>query len=67
MKMQIQSTALRLHLLMLVRDIVADTVAEKTQSSTIRFAQTGTVLHLASAVASDDSAMEAIELVFENN
>merc|ERR1719498_141977 len=41
--------------------IVKSTVAEKTQSSTIRFAQTGTVLHLADAVASSDSAMEAIE------
>merc|ERR1719515_689812 len=41
--------------------IVKSTVMEKTQSSTIRFAQTGTVLHLADAVASSDSAMEAIE------
>jgi len=41
--------------------IVKATVAEKTQSSTIRFAQTGTVVHLADAVASSDSAMEAIE------
>merc|ERR1719276_754051 len=41
--------------------IVKATVAEKTQSSTIRFAQTGTVLHLADAVVSSDSAMEAIE------
>jgi len=41
--------------------IVKATVAEKTQSSTIRFAQTGSVLHLADAVASSDGAMEAIE------
>merc|ERR1719191_24974 len=43
--------------------IVKSTVAEKTQSSTIRFAQTGTVMHLAeaSAVANSDSAMQAIE------
>merc|ERR1719409_1954649 len=41
--------------------IVKSTVAAKTQSSTIRFAQTGAVLHLADAVASSDSAMEAIE------
>jgi len=41
--------------------IVKATVVEKTQSSTIRFAQTGTMLHLADAVASSDSAMEAIE------
>merc|ERR1719331_2277014 len=41
--------------------IVKATVVEKTQSSTIRFAQTGSVLHLADAVASSDGAMEAIE------
>merc|ERR1719515_239269 len=41
--------------------IVKSTVSEKTQSSTIRFAQTGSVLHLADAVASSDGAMEAIE------
>merc|ERR1719198_19975 len=41
--------------------IVKATVMEKTQSSTIRFAQTGAVLHLADAVVSSDSAMEAIE------
>merc|ERR1719498_1752293 len=41
--------------------IVKATVAEKTQSSTIRFAQTGSVVHLAEAVVSSDSAMEAIE------
>jgi len=41
--------------------IVKATVMEKTQSSTIRFAQTGTVVHLADAVASSASAMEAIE------
>merc|ERR1719272_617542 len=41
--------------------IVKATVAEKTQSSTIRFAQTGVVLHLADAVASSDNAMMAIE------
>jgi hypothetical protein len=41
--------------------IVKATVAEKTQASTIRFAQTGAVTHLADAVANSDSAMEAIE------
>jgi hypothetical protein len=41
--------------------IVKATVMEKTASATIRFAQTGTVLHLADAVVSSDSAMEAIE------
>merc|ERR1719515_675607 len=41
--------------------IVKATVVEKTQSSTIRFAQTGTVLHLADAVTGSDAAMEAIE------
>merc|ERR1719230_2202444 len=41
--------------------IVKATVAEKTQSSTIRFAQTGAVLHLADAVASSEGSMEAIE------
>merc|ERR1719230_1772752 len=41
--------------------IVKATVMEKTQSSTIRFAQTGAVLHLADAVTASDSAMEAIE------
>merc|ERR1719199_767313 len=41
--------------------IIKATVAEKTQSSTIRFAQTGTVIHLSDAVASSASAMEAIE------
>merc|ERR1719424_929412 len=47
--------------------IVKATVAEKTQSSTIRFAQTSTVLHLADAVASSDSAMEAIEAEAEES
>jgi len=41
--------------------IVKSTVAAKTQSATIRFAQTKSVLHLADAVAADDNAMEAIE------
>merc|ERR1719329_872937 len=41
--------------------IVKATVAEKTSSSTVRLAQTGSVLHIADAVASSDSAMEAIE------
>merc|ERR1719162_1761589 len=41
--------------------IIKATVAEKTQSSTIRFAQTKSVIHLADAVASSDKAMEAIE------
>jgi len=41
--------------------IVKSTVAEKTQSSTIRFAQTKATVRLAAAVASSDSAMDAIE------
>jgi len=41
--------------------IVKATVADKTQSSTIRFAQTGTVVHLAESVMGSDSAMTAIE------
>jgi len=41
--------------------IVKATVAEKTQSSTIRFAQTGSTVRMADAVASSASAMEAIE------
>jgi len=41
--------------------IIKATVSEKTQASTIRFSQTGTVVHLADAVASSDNAMEAIE------
>merc|ERR1719327_1425452 len=47
--------------------IVKATVAEKTQSSTIRFAQTASVLHIADAVASSDSAMEAIEAEAESS
>merc|ERR1719272_1980320 len=46
--------------------IVKSTVAEKTQSSTIRFAQTAVSLHLADAVANDDSAMETIEAEVES-
>jgi len=41
--------------------IVKSTVAEKTQSATVRLAQTGSVLHLADAVANSDSALEAME------
>merc|ERR1719223_693903 len=41
--------------------IVKATVAEKTQSSTLRFAQTGSTLRIAEAVASSPSAMDAIE------
>merc|ERR1719355_388194 len=41
--------------------IVKATVVEKTQAATIRFAQTGTVVHLADAVANSDSAMETLE------
>merc|ERR1719478_545086 len=37
--------------------IVKSTVVEKTQAGTVRLAQTGTVLHLADAVVSSDSAM----------
>jgi predicted nucleic acid-binding Zn-ribbon protein len=42
-------------------EIVKATVVEKTQASTIRFAQTGSVVHLTDAVANSDSALEAIE------
>merc|ERR1719484_186105 len=41
--------------------IIKGSVAEKTQASTIRFAQTGVTLRLADAVATSDAAMEAIE------
>jgi hypothetical protein len=47
--------------------IVKATVVEKTASATIRFAQTGTVLRLADAVVSSDSAMEAIEAEAEES
>jgi hypothetical protein len=47
--------------------IVKATVVEKTQASTIRFAQTGTVVRLADAVASSDDALEAIEAEAEIN
>merc|ERR1719247_2647369 len=47
--------------------IVKATVVEKTASATIRFAQTGTVLHLADAVVSSDTAMEAIEAEAEES
>lgn len=42
-------------------DIVKDTVVEKTSAATIRFAQTGSILHTADAVANDEDAMEALE------
>merc|ERR1719265_971694 len=41
--------------------IVKSTVAEKTLASTIRFAQTGSTIRLASAVVASPNAMEAIE------
>merc|ERR1719436_2204696 len=41
--------------------IIKATVSEKTQASTVRLAQSGSVLHLADAVASSEGAMEAIE------
>jgi len=47
--------------------IVKATVAEKTQASTIRFAQTGSVVRLADAVVNSDSAMEAIEAEAEES
>jgi hypothetical protein len=65
-----QRTALRANELTAITQatgIVKSTVAEKTASSTIRFAQTGTVVHLAEAVASSDSAMEAIEAEAEES
>merc|ERR1719254_137350 len=37
--------------------IVKATVAEKTQAATVRLAQTGSVVHIADAVASSASAM----------
>jgi hypothetical protein len=42
-------------------NIIKATVSEKTQASTIRFSQTGSVIHLADAVANSDAAMESIE------
>jgi len=47
-------------------DIVKATVLDKTQASTIRFAQTGSTIHLAAAVTSDDSALDAIEAEAES-
>merc|ERR1719454_970536 len=41
--------------------IVKATVSEKTTAATIRFSQTGSVIHLAEAETSSDSAMQAIE------
>jgi len=41
--------------------IIKATVREKTEASTIRFAEVGSVLHLADAVTSSDGAMETIE------
>merc|ERR1719311_1218079 len=41
--------------------IVKSTVAEKTLASTIRFAQTGSTIRLASAVVASPNAMDAIE------
>jgi len=41
--------------------IVKATVSEKTASATLRFAETGSVVRLADAVVSSDSAMQAIE------
>merc|ERR1712118_276201 len=41
--------------------IIKSTVAAKTQSSTIRFAQTHVTLRFADAIANSDDAMEAIE------
>jgi hypothetical protein len=41
--------------------IVKATVMDKTASATIRFAQTGSVVRIAEAVASSDNAMETIE------
>merc|ERR1740138_368036 len=46
--------------------IIKSTVAAKTQSSTIRFAQTGVTIHLADAIANSDPAMEAIEAEAES-
>jgi len=42
-------------------DIIKATVAEKTSSPTIRFAQTGSTLHMADAVVNNEDALEAIE------
>merc|ERR1719454_1424615 len=59
-----QRTALRANELTAITQamgIVKATVSEKTTASTIRFAQTGSVIHLAEAVTSSDSAMQAIE------
>merc|ERR1719272_2548274 len=46
--------------------IIKSTVAEKTASATVRFAQTGVTVHFADAIANSDSAMESIEAEAES-
>jgi DNA repair exonuclease SbcCD ATPase subunit len=55
-----------LHALTAAIEIVKGTVAEKTQNTTIRFAQLGVTVRMADAVASSDGAMEAIEASAED-
>jgi len=45
--------------------IIKESVAEKTASSTVRFAQAGVRVRLAHAVATSDDAMEALEAAAE--
>merc|ERR1712187_605719 len=47
--------------------IIKSTVSDKTRAATVRLAQTGTILHLADAVVSSDSAMQAIEAEAEES
>merc|ERR1719446_1596785 len=59
-----QRTALRANELTAITQamvIVKATVSDKTTAATIRFSQTGSVIHLAETVTSSDSAMQAIE------
>jgi hypothetical protein len=48
-------------------DIVAATVLHKTFDTTVRLAQTGSVLHTADVVANDEGSLEAIEAAAENS
>jgi len=46
--------------------IVANTVAAKTRSATVRLAQAGATIHFADAIAESDDAMESIEAEAES-
>jgi len=47
-------------------DIIKATVAEKTSSATIRFAQTGSTVYTADAIANDEGSMMALEEAAED-